>query len=85
MSSDNSNPPGPQPEGMGFTAVDAISPGEKPLCEVLSCILEHEEMGIPLVIRGLDTDPNWSPLPELGPPEEGGNLGHQSSGREKHL
>ena len=85
MSSDDSNPPGPHSEGMGLTAVDAISAGEKPLCEVLSCILEHEEMGIPLVVRGLDTDPHWTPLAGLGPPEEGENLGYLSSGREQNL
>lgn len=79
MSSDDSTQPGSQ---MGFAAVDTISANDNPPCEIISCILQHEEAGIPLVVRGLDTDPNWSPLPRLDPSEEEENLGRQSPGRQ---
>ncbi|KAF9642821.1 hypothetical protein BDM02DRAFT_3192626 [Thelephora ganbajun] len=79
MSSDNPNPnsPGLLPEGTGFTAVDTISANDKPLSDILSRILQHEETGIPLVVRGLNADPNWSPLPGPDPPKEGKDAEHQ--------
>lgn len=81
MSSDDSNPPQSLPEGMGFTAVDTISAADEPPDDILSCILRHEEAGIPLVIRGLNVDPNWSPLRGLDPLEGHGDDGHQPPGR----
>jgi hypothetical protein len=75
-------PPGSQ---MGFAAVDTISANDKPVGEILSCILQHEETGIPLVVRGLSADPNWSPLPGLTPSEEEGNPGRRSPGRQINL
>lgn len=63
------DPPNPLPDGTGFKTVDTISATERPLSEVLSCILEHEEAGIPLVIAGLSADPNWLPFPQPHPSE----------------
>ncbi|KAF9643984.1 hypothetical protein BDM02DRAFT_3191015 [Thelephora ganbajun] len=77
MSSDNPNPPGLLLEGMGFTAVDTISANDRSLSDILSRILQHEETGIPLVVRGLNADPNWSPLPGPDPPKENRDVEHQ--------
>lgn len=64
MSSNDPNPPDSLSDRTGFKTVDTISVEETPLCEVLSCVIEHEEAGIPLVIVGLNVDPNWSPFPQ---------------------
>ncbi|KAF9643353.1 hypothetical protein BDM02DRAFT_3191788 [Thelephora ganbajun] len=77
MSSDNPNPPRSSPEGTGFTAVDTISTNDKSLSDILSCILQHKETGIPLVVCGLNTDPNWAPLPGPDPPEENRDVERQ--------
>ena len=53
MSSDTPNPPN-QPcsswEGTEFTAVNTISASNKPLNDILSCVLQHEEAGIPPIV-----------------------------------
>lgn len=63
MSSDTPSQPSSSQEGAGFAAIDTVSANDKSLSDILSSILEHEETGIPLVVRGLNIDPNWSPLP----------------------
>ena len=78
MSLGDSNPPHSL---SGFAAVDTILATDKPLNDVLSCVLQHEEIGIPLVIRGLNIDPNWLPHPELDPPEGHVDGGHRLPGR----
>lgn len=85
MSSDDSNPPGARQQGMGFATVDAISVNNKSPGEILSCILQHEETGTPLVVHGLNGDPNWLPLPGSDSAEEGEILEHQSTGRQTNL
>ena len=81
MSSENPNHPDLLPEGTGFVVVDTITASEKSLSDILSCILQHEETGIPLVVRGLNVDPNWLPLPGSDPPAERGDGEYQPSGR----
>jgi hypothetical protein len=75
------DPPNPLPDGTGFKTVDIISATERPLNEVLSCVLEHEEAGVPLVIVGLSADPNWLPFPQSHPSEAEarGNIEQQRS------
>ena len=80
MPLDDPNRPGSLEEA-GFTAVDTISANDKSLEEILSCILHHEEAGTPVVVRGLDADPNWSLLPGQDPPEGSGDVEHQPPGR----
>lgn len=63
MSSDSPDPPGLPPNEREFTAIDTISVNDKSPDEILSFVLRHEETGIPLVIRGLEADSNWFPLP----------------------
>ena len=71
MSSNDHDPPDSSPDRMDFKTVDTVSIMEKSLSEVLSCVLQHEESGIPLVIVGLSADPNWSPFPQMRPSEVG--------------
>jgi len=72
MSSEVLNQPDSLPESTGskFMTVNTIIANEKSLGDILSCILKHEETGIPLVVRGLNVDPNWLPLPGSDPPAE---------------
>lgn len=68
-------------ERRDFKAVDTISAKERPLGDILSVILRYEEEGIPLVIRGLNADPKWSPPPGPDPPKKHGEGEVQLSGR----
>jgi len=81
MSSGNPESPGSPPEGRGFAAIDTISANDKPLGDILSCILQHEKTGIPLVVRGLHADSNWSPLPGADPPGGHGDVERRLPGR----
>jgi len=80
MSSNNSNPSSLLLEGSEFTTIDRISANEGSLDDILSCILKHEEIGVPLVVHGLNADPNWSPLPRPGPSGEHGDVEGQPPG-----
>ena len=81
MSTDNPNSPGSLPENGGFATVDTILATNESLGDILSCILQHEESGAPLVIRGLNADPKWSPLPIPPPLEDQGFAEPRSPGR----
>ena len=63
MSPGGPDPSGSLPKRTGFKAIATISASDESPSDILSRVLEHEEIGMPLVIRGLKTDPNWSPLP----------------------
>jgi hypothetical protein len=76
--SDNANPLSSSPERRGFRAVDILSAKGESLGDILSRVLQHEEAGVPLIVRGLDADPRWSPSPL--PKERGGGEG-QPPGR----
>ena len=83
MSSEVLNQPDSLPESTRskFMAVDTITANEKSLGDIVSCILQHEETGIPLVVRGLNVDPNWLPLPGSNPPAERIDGEYQPSGK----
>ena len=79
--SNNPNPPSLLPEKRGFGTVETISAKGESLDKILSRILQHEEAGIPLVVRELNADPSWSPQPGSSPPEDHGGGGLQPPGR----
>ena len=81
MSSDNPDPPGLPPNEREFTTIDTISVNDKSPGDILSCVLRHEETGIPLVVRGLNADSNWFPLPAPDTPEAYGGAERQLPGR----
>ena len=81
MSSYNPDPPGSPLEGRCFTDIDTILANDNPLYDILSCVLQHEEAGIPLVVRGLNADPTWFPLPGPDPPGGHGGTERQLPGR----
>jgi hypothetical protein len=83
MSSDNQNPPSSSLEGTRSWAVDTISSQDKPISDIFSSILQHEEAGIPVVVRGLNNDPKWSPTPRLDPLEDRG-CERQPPGNSQH-
>jgi hypothetical protein len=87
MSSNDLNPPNSSPDGTGFKTIDTVSAAESPPSEVLSCILEYEEAGVPLVIVGLSADPDWLPFPQprLSEAEVGGGVERQWPGVLSHL
>lgn len=82
MSSNHPDPPSPSQEEMEFVAVDTISAVDRSPSDILSCFLQHEETGTPLVIRGLNVDPNWSPLPEPDLSEDHRDVDYQLPGRQ---
>ena len=82
MSSNDSDRPDPLKARTHFKTVDTISATEQSLREVISCVLEHEEAGIPLIIAGLNEDSNWSPFPQphLSEVEARGDIEQEWSG-----
>ena len=85
MSSDVPSTPCSSQEGTDFAAVNTVSASDKSLSDILSCVLQYEEAGTPLVVRGLNVDPNWSTLLGSGLLKEHRDGEHQTPSRRMHL
>ena len=62
MDAGDENLPSLPPDNMNFILVDTISTKDRPLQEVIQCVLEHEAAGTPIVLTGFNSDTSWPPV-----------------------